>query len=133
MVVKEAPRILIVDDDTDLVKLLVIVLKRINAVCTAANDGRSGLDAIKAQQPDLVVLDLMLPDLDGFEILRQVRAQPDLHRLPVMILSAKSDPITIRQGLESGADAYMTKPYNTRVLLEKIAALLQTPGQEKTL
>jgi DNA-binding response OmpR family regulator len=125
--VKEAPRILVVDDDADLVKLLAIVLKRINAVCLAANDGRAGLDAIKTQQPDLVVLDLMLPDLDGFEILRQVRAQPDLARLPVLILSAKSDPITIRQGLENGADGFVTKPYRTHSLLEKITALLHAP------
>ncbi len=124
---KQGPRILIVDDDADLVKLLALLLKRINAECAAAKDGRSGLEAIKAQHPDLVVLDLMLPDIDGFEVLRQVRAQRDSDRTPVLILSAKSDPITIRQGLENGADGYVTKPYNMRSLLDKVNALLHTP------
>ncbi len=120
-----APRVLIIDDDQDLLRLVALLLRRINAESIQAKDGLSGLAAFEAEQkPDLVILDLMLPDVDGFEVLQRIRAKPDYNHIPVLILSAKADPTTIRQGLDRGADGYVTKPYIANSLLERVRSLL---------
>ncbi len=119
------PHILVVDDDADLLRLVTLLLRRINAETIPAETGTAGLKAVAAvPRPDLVILDLMLPDMDGFEVLRRIRAQKDLDSLPVIILSAKADPNTIRQGLELGADSYVTKPYIANNLIERVRAVL---------
>jgi DNA-binding response OmpR family regulator len=121
----EAPRILVIDDDSDLLRLVTLLLKRIDAETIPAETGTAGLKAATADpRPDLLILDLMLPDMDGFEVLRRIRAQKELDRLPVIILSAKADPVTIRQGMELGADSYVTKPYIANNLIERVRALL---------
>ncbi len=122
-----APRILIIDDDPELLRLVALLLGRINAESILAQDGKTGLAAIDAEQkPDLLILDLMLPDIDGLEILQRVRARRDCDDMPVLILSAKADPNTIRQGLDRGADGYVTKPYLANSLLERVRVLLST-------
>jgi DNA-binding response OmpR family regulator len=129
--VDSAPRVLIIDDDPDLLKLVALLLKRLNAETIPAQDGYSGLAAFEAEQkPDLVILDLMLPDMDGFEVLQRIRARPDSSHVPVLILSAKADPTTIRQGLDRGADGYVTKPYIANSLLDRVRSLLST-GREQ--
>jgi two-component system alkaline phosphatase synthesis response regulator PhoP len=84
---------------------------------------------MELETPDLVILDLMLPDIDGLEVLRQLRSQPRFDHVPVIILSAKADPITIRKGLESGADGYVTKPYIANTLIDRVRLLLGTGRQ----
>lgn len=121
----EAPRILVIDDDSDLLRLVTLLLKRIEAETIPVETGTAGLSAMTTDpKPDLVILDLMLPDMDGFEVLRRIRAQKELDSLPVIILSAKADPVNIRQGLELGADSYVTKPYIANNLIERVRALL---------
>ncbi len=121
------PRVLIIDDDPDLLRLVALLLRRINAETILAKDGLTGLAAFDGDAKlDLVILDLMLPDVDGFEVLQRIRAKPDLNHIPVLILSAKADPTTIRQGLDRGADGYVTKPYIANSLLDRVRALLST-------
>jgi DNA-binding response OmpR family regulator len=120
-----APTILIVDDDPELLKLVAILLKRVPAQSVPAKDGQTALETLtNLKNIDLVVLDLMLPDMDGFEVLRRIRKQPELNHIPVLILSAKADPTTIRYGLDNGADGYVTKPYIANSLVDRVQALL---------
>jgi DNA-binding response OmpR family regulator len=119
------PRILIIDDDEDLIRLLAMVLKKINADSVGANDGTKGLQvAEEDNRPDLIILDLMLPDMDGLEVLQRLRSKPEIGNIPVLILSARTDPLVIRRVLDQGADAYITKPYNSKLLLERVQALI---------
>jgi two-component system phosphate regulon response regulator PhoB len=91
--------------------------------CLATGDG--AVQAVRAQKPDLVVLDLLLPGMDGLEICRQIKQDPSLRHTPVLLLTAKSEDVDVVAGLELGADDYMTKPFSPRVLLARIRAVLR--------
>jgi DNA-binding response OmpR family regulator len=117
-------KILIIDDDPDLLLLLNKMLKRIGAETVVAENGESGMALMKAQRFDLLVLDLMLPDIDGYEILKRIRADEELKDLPVLILSARADPDAINRGLEAGANGYLTKPYLPNTLTSRVRAIL---------
>jgi DNA-binding response OmpR family regulator len=120
------PRILVVDDDNELLKLVSMLLKRIGAQTVLARDGARALEIMETDPPDLVVLDLMLPDIDGLEILRRIRTQPQFNAIPVIILSAKADPESMRYGLDNGADGYVTKPYIANNLIDRVNKLLSS-------
>jgi len=126
-----APQIVVIDDDHEVLKLIALLLRRIGAQSRTFFDGREALNYLQHDTPDLVVLDLMLPDIDGFEILRQLRSQSTFDSVPIIILSAKADPGTIRKGLESGADGYVTKPYIANSLIDRVRGLLSTGRQNK--
>ncbi|MBN1679321.1 MAG: response regulator [Anaerolineae bacterium] len=123
------PHIVVVDDDYELVKLIGMLLRRIGAEATSFYDGQNVLNYFKDHTPDLVILDLMLPDINGFEILRHIRADDRFDHVPVLILSAKADPSSIRQGLENGADGYVTKPYIANSLIDRVRLLLSVKRQ----
>ncbi len=126
------PRILVVDDDHELLKLVTMLLRRIGAEAIPVTDGRAALEALEsAPPPDLIILDLMLPDMDGFEVLRRIRAQERFDRTPVLILSAKADPNSIRYGLDNGADGYVTKPYIANSLIDRVRLLLSVGRQPR--
>ncbi len=121
------PRILVVDDDPSLQKLVVLLVER------AGMEALSALNATEAAQilrnpplPDLMLLDLMLPEVSGIDFLRQMRAKPVFEKLPVIILSALADPSQIREGLDAGADRYLTKPYLANNLIKTIHEVLKT-------
>jgi|LFRM01.1.fsa_nt_gb DNA-binding response OmpR family regulator len=115
-------KILVVDDEKTLVKALKFALEKEGfQVCTAC-DGEEALTAVEQEEPDLVVLDLMLPKLDGFEVCRRLRKERDL---PIIMLTARGDDIDKILGLELGADDYMTKPFNPRELIARIKAILR--------
>ena len=120
------PKILVVDDDHEILKLIAMLLRRIGAEAWTFPDGQSALQRLSQTVPDLIILDLMLPDVDGLEILQQVRAQEQFRHVPVLILSAKADPDTIRKGLDLGADGYITKPYIANTLIDKVRLMLQS-------
>jgi len=123
--VDQVPCVLVVDDDKQLLQLVNILLKRIKCRTELVEDGNSALRWLEApERLDLVILDLMLPDLDGFDILRRIRSRPDFEKVPVLILSAKADPTTIRNGIDYGADGYITKPYLANNLIARVQALL---------
>ena len=121
-------RILVVDDDPELLQLVRVLLARINIhqVVTAENASAAALALRTPPLPDLVILDLMLPDISGVEFLRQMRSKAAFDRVPVLVLSAIIDPDQIRQALDVGADRYLTKPYIANNLLSVVQEILRT-------
>jgi DNA-binding response OmpR family regulator len=122
-----APRILIVDDEPNIVVSLEYLLKREGFETAVAADGEAALEQLERFAPDLVVLDVMLPRLNGFEVCRRIRADPRLARVRVLMLTAKSRDTEVSKGLGVGADAYVTKPFSTKELVARIRQLLE-PG-----
>ena len=125
-------RILVIDDDPSLLLLISKMLIRVGASPVTAETGMEGLELLGSQSFALLILDLTLPDMDGFDILSQIRSDPSLDQMPVLILSAKADPDTINQGLELGADAYLTKPYLPNTLTSRVRALLRQDRRTQT-
>ncbi len=122
-------RILVVDDETALVELVRSYLEREQYEVLTAGDGRAALDLARAVHPDLVVLDVMLPILDGLEVCRQLRQFSDAY---VIMLTARAEEIDKILGLTVGADDYLTKPFSPRELVARIKALLRRPRQTAT-
>ena len=118
-------RILVVDDEPDLVELVRLTLSQAGHQVDTAASGRQALDALHRQRPDLLILDLMLPDLSGTELCRRIRADRDLAGLPVILLTAKADEVDRVVGFEIGADDYVTKPFSPRELVLRVGALLR--------
>lgn len=114
--------ILVVDDERNIIELARMYLEQDGYAVISASDGRTALDRILAGEPDLVVLDLMLPELDGWEVCKQARAQSDV---PIIMLTARDDDVDKIVGLELGADDYMTKPFNPRELVARVKAILR--------
>jgi phosphate regulon transcriptional regulator PhoB len=117
--------ILIVDDEKDIVELVAYNLSREGYQIAKAYDGHQAMQYIRENQPALVILDLMLPGINGFEICRMIRKKPDTEDLPIIMLTAKSDSVDKIMGLEIGADDYITKPFNVRELLARVRAVLR--------
>jgi len=116
---------LLVDDDARLGKLLEEYLAQNEVDVTVATDGERGLRELDARHFDVVLLDIMLPGIDGLEVCRRIRAQPELASLPVLMLTAKGDDVDKIVGLELGADDYLAKPFNPRELLARVRAILR--------
>ncbi len=114
--------ILLVDDEAHIVDLVRLYLEREGFRVESAADGKSGLAQIRERKPSLVVLDIMLPEMDGFEVCRQARAESDV---PILMLTARDDDIDKIVGLELGADDYLTKPFNPRELVARIKTILR--------
>jgi two-component system, OmpR family, alkaline phosphatase synthesis response regulator PhoP len=123
------PSILIIEDDAALLRGLKDNFEAQGYTVRTANDGQKGLDALFKAAPDLVVLDLMLPKVNGYEICRQARARQ--LTTPIIMLTAKGQEDDIVRGLELGADDYVTKPFSIRELLARVKAFLRREGAEK--
>lgn len=125
---REKPLILVVDDDPTVLRLIEAMVKRAGMDTTLAESAARAAQVLKTTRPlpNLMVLDLMLPDVSGLEFLRQLRSKPIFDTMPVMILSALADPAQIREGLSMGADRYLTKPYLANNLIPTIQDLLRT-------
>jgi DNA-binding response OmpR family regulator len=121
-----AARILVVDDDPDIRRLLVELLQRAGHQVEEAPDGRSGLRALHASPPDLVLLDVSMPDLDGWQTLERIR---DLTDVPVIMLTARGQELERVRGLQAGADDYVTKPFGRQELVARVQALLRRSGE----
>ena len=120
------PRILLVDDEPS---MIMVVSKRLELAgfdVTTAINGQEALAKAHAGNPDLIVLDLMLPQLNGYEVCTMLKQDLQYKQIPIILLSAKSQEKDKRLGVECGADAYLTKPYKAEILLEQIQALLPT-------
>jgi DNA-binding response OmpR family regulator len=120
-----ATRILIVDDEPPIIDILEYNLKKANYKVIVARDGQEALDKARHQRPDLVILDLMLPRLDGLEVCRALRRDGDL---PIIMLTAKDEEIDRVVGLELGADDYVVKPFSVRELLARVKTVLRRSG-----
>lgn len=118
-------RILVVDDDKKIVRLVRSYLEKANYDVLTAYDGETALHAIRHDEPDLVVLDLMLPDRDGWEITRIVRHDPAIAGLPIIMLTARVEDVDRIEGLELGADDYISKPFNPREVVARVRAVLR--------
>ncbi|HJK94196.1 MAG TPA: response regulator transcription factor [Polyangiaceae bacterium LLY-WYZ-15_(1-7)] len=121
-------RILVVEDESDLAELVAFNLKQAGHVVTTAGTGATALAEIRRQRPDLVVLDVMLPDITGLEVCRRLRRDEATARLPVLMLTAKGEEVDRVVGFEVGADDYVTKPFSPRELLLRIEAILRRMG-----
>lgn len=115
--------ILLVDDEASIIQLAQLYLEREGFRVVSANDGQAALDAVAHQNPALIVLDVMLPKLDGFEVCRRLRA--DNNPVAILMLTARDDDIDKIVGLELGADDYLTKPFNPRELVARVKAILR--------
>jgi DNA-binding response OmpR family regulator len=125
--------LLMIEDDARLADMVRAYLGQSGYQVTHAGDAQSGLTQLQAEAPDLVILDLMLPDMDGLEVCRRIRALPsNLARTPVLMLTAKGDPMDRIIGLEMGADDYLPKPFEPRELLARIRAVLRRQGEVST-
>jgi two-component system, OmpR family, response regulator len=123
---QDNPRVLVVDDEENIRFLLESALPLFGFTVQAAETGRSGMDAISSFRPDLVILDVMLPDLDGFEVVRRLRG--DGVRTPVLFLTAKDTTSDFVRGLTLGGDDYVAKPFSLEELVARIKALLRRAG-----
>jgi two-component system alkaline phosphatase synthesis response regulator PhoP len=118
-------RILVVDDDQDIVRLVRAYLEKAGYQVFTANDGQTASAILRRDRPDLVVLDLMLPDEDGWDITRRVRSDPVLCDTPIVMLTARIDDTDKIIGLELGADDYITKPFNPREVVARVRSVLR--------
>ena len=119
------PRILVVDDDHDIVRLIKAYLEKAGYLVMSAYDGETALHILRRDHPDLLVLDLMLPDRDGWDLTRLIRANPNLAEIPIIMLTARVEDSDKIVGLEIGADDYITKPFNPREVVARVRALLR--------
>lgn len=124
-----AKRILIVEDEADLAELLAFNLQRDGYVTEVAADGVTGLRRIIETAPDLVVLDVMLPGMSGLEVAKQVRTDPRTSGVPILMLTARAEESDQVEGLDIGADDYVTKPFSTKVLRARIEAMLRRSSE----
>lgn len=118
-------RILIVDDEEDILNLLKFRLEANSYEVLIASDGQEGLNKARNEKPDLVILDLMLPKIDGYKVCRMLKFDESYKNIPIIIFTAKNQKKDEDLGKEMGADAYVTKPFEPEMLLEKIRVLLR--------
>jgi two-component system alkaline phosphatase synthesis response regulator PhoP len=118
-------RVLVVEDDEDVRDLLVRTLEREGYAVSSAQSGEEALRIALKASPSLIILDVMLPGIDGIEVCRQLRADTKTRGVPIVMLTAKSEDVDIVLGLEMGADDYITKPFSTRVLISRLKAVLR--------
>lgn len=121
--------ILIVDDEPNILMSLEFIMKKAGYEVRTARDGAAAMDAIKASPPDLLLLDVMLPERDGFDICQTVRTNPDWRSIRIIMLTAKGRDVERQKGLALGADDYITKPFSTREVLTRVEEVLRrAPG-----
>jgi two-component system alkaline phosphatase synthesis response regulator PhoP len=118
-------RILVVDDEKDLVELISYNLEKEGCVVLKAYKGEEALQVAESQKPDLVILDLMLPGIQGMEVCKLIRTNPEISTLPIIMVTAKGDEVDKIVGLEMGADDYITKPFSVRELIARVRAVMR--------
>jgi len=123
--------VLIIDDEKDLIELVRYNLEKEGFDVIAATDGQAGLEVVKKHRPDLVMLDLMMPGLDGLQVCQRLRADPRMGRVPVIMLTAKATEADRVVGLELGADDYITKPFSPREVVARVKAVLRRSSPQQ--
>ncbi len=126
-------RILAVDDEKHILRLVQINLEKAGYEVLTATNGREAVEAATAQNPDLIVMDVMMPEMDGFEALKTLKGQPTTKDIPVIMLTAKAQDADVFHGWQSGADLYLTKPFNPMELLTFVKRIFESQAEtEKT-
>lgn len=123
-------RVLAVDDEEDIVELVRYNLEREGFETLSAFSGKEALEVISKKRPDLIVLDLMLPDVDGLEITRRLKRDDNLKDIPIVMLTAKGEEADVVVGLELGADDYIVKPFSPRILVARVRSVLRRRASE---
>ena len=118
------PKVLVIDDDPVIVELLRVNFEIEGFEVVSAADGREGFARARADRPDLVLSDIMMPRVDGLQLLRQLKSDAVTRALPVILLSAKAQNAEVQQGLDMGADDYVTKPFDPLELIDRVNAVL---------
>ncbi len=126
-------RILVVDDEVDILNLLDYNLKKAGYTVFSAKDGPEAIDLAKSKRPDLIVLDIMLPNMDGTEVLRRLKGNSSTSGIPVIMLTAKGEEVDRVIGFELGAEDYITKPFSPRELVLRVRAVLKRSSEDKDL
>ena len=121
-------KVLVCDDERHIVRLIQVNLERQGYNVVTAFDGKEGLEKIRSEKPNLVVLDVMMPYMDGFEVLKTIRREPETENLPVIMLTAKAQDKDVFDGYHYGADMYLTKPFNPMELVTFVKRIAQ--GQD---
>lgn len=121
---KKHLRIAVIDDDPDMVKVIKVMLRIRGAEVLEAFSGLSGYSLVRRETPDVVLLDIMMPDIDGFEVLRKLKLDPEVGHIPVIFVSARTGREHVERGLSLGAQGYITKPFKPEDLMGKIDEVL---------
>ena len=124
-------KILIVEDDPDIVEMVEYNLREEGYATVSALNGEDGVNSARSEQPDLIILDIMLPIMDGFEVCRTLKSDDKTSHIPIIILSAKSQETDKVVGLELGADDYVTKPFSPRELIARIRAIMRRGAEQQ--
>jgi DNA-binding response OmpR family regulator len=122
----DKPLVLVADDDPDILSLVSLRLEKAGYEVVSANDGREAYDAVQERRPDAAILDVRMPEMDGLELIRSIRADEQSKDMLVIALSARVREANIAEGLEAGADEYMQKPFSGKQLIELVEARLPT-------
>jgi DNA-binding response OmpR family regulator len=120
----DQPVVLAADDDEDILELITFRLERSGYTVLQARDGEEAWDVAQASLPDLAVLDVMMPKLDGFELTRRLRANEATSRMPIILLTARAQDADVQQGFDAGADDYLRKPFSPQELRARVQAIL---------
>ena len=121
---RDRPVVLAADDDEDILELVAFRLERSGYTVLQARDGEQALELALAEKPDLAVLDVMMPKLDGFELTRRLRADAATSRMPIILLTARAQDTDLDRGFQSGADDYIRKPFSPQELSTRVQAIL---------
>ena len=123
-------KVLLVDDDPVILKLLQVNFEMEGYKVSTANDGVEGLEKARAERPDIVLLDIMMPRMDGLQVTKELKGSDDTKGIPIILLSAKAQASDVQAGKDMGADDYLTKPFDPLELLDRVNELLEGGGRE---
>jgi DNA-binding response OmpR family regulator len=124
-------KVLIIEDEKEILELVKLYIERGGYRVVTATNGTEGLKAVKTERPDLIILDLMLPEVDGLEVCKRIRNAPETATLPIIMLTAKAEESDTVIGLELGADDYVPKPFSPKALVSRVKALLRRVDQSR--
>ena len=122
------PKIMVVDDEPDVVRLVEFILQKEGFEVVTASDGRTGLSLLDEEKPDLIILDIMMPLMDGMEVLRQIRSHRTTSRVPVIMLTAKTASVTVDEARQLWVSDYVMKPFDPERLVVKVKKALKMPA-----
>jgi two-component system alkaline phosphatase synthesis response regulator PhoP len=125
-------KILVVDDERQIVKLVEINLKKHGYAVVCAYDGVEALEKVESEKPDMLVLDVMMPRMNGFDVLKRLQANPDTEHIPVIMLTAKAQDADIFTGWQAGVSSYLTKPFNPREVLTFVERIFESMDHPET-